>query len=260
MGNKVTKSKYLSKKTGKEIDVVDPDFDIFFEKFGKKIEKEDSNTDTVFQEVVETMGILLRHHPFFISEVTRIRDEFDLPKNGIMSTQHLLWLSENKQRAMAYFEATHILVSKFEIPPEIRKSIIRFIEDHVLFNKKEALSPNKTELRLMTKGQVIQDLDSVDAVYLQVTPTTSIREVKKYLSRLQKTQDEKSKKRYGVPRIDPLGAIAWSMYRKGSEIGEIKSALKEVYKKRNGGILMEGDVRRLRDRFKKALNKIYPVK
>ena len=260
MGNKVTKSKYLSKKTGKEIDVVDPDFDIFFEKFGKKIEKEDSNTDTVFQEAVDTMGILLCNHPFFVREVKRIREVFQLSENGIISSQHALWLSESEQRSKDFSETVRVLASKFWIPPEIKNGTVNFIQDHVLFNKKEFRSRYKTELRLVTKEQIEADPDASEKVYLPISATTSIREVKKYLGKLQKAQEKKVTKRYGVPNIDPFGETVWKKFQDGLTAEEVKEDLKGDYRKIKGGTLMAGDVRRIRDRFKKALNKIRPIK
>ncbi len=260
MGNKVAKNRYFSKKTGKEVEIADPDFDVFFEKFSKKIDKEDSNTDVVFQSAVETMGVLLRNHPFFISEVKRIREKFDLPINGILSTQHLLWLSENEKREKAFCEAVRLLASKFNVPSEIKRSVVRFIQDRVLFDKKECFSSYKTELRLMTKEQIDEDPDSAEKVYLPITSTTSIREVKKYLGKLQKAQEARVIKRYGVPNIDLFGERMWQMYRNDLRTKEIKEILKKEYIEKKRVILTEEDVRRIRDRFKKALNTIRPIK
>lgn len=213
--------------------------------------KGNKNPQEIFYESTQKLFRLLSNHPYFLSEMTKLRSKYKLPYKDITDIQKLLvWQHDNKEvrNKIVHDRKLEALLVTFLIPKELQKATLGFMYDFLPTDNIITASSYETGLNVIkvTENEKTIELNP-NYLYLEITPHTTIREIK---DRWKKIVDSRKEIRgYGIPSTSKIEERVWKLYQQGKGTDEIVKTIGSIRYGYN-------EVLALKNNYKKALFKL----
>ena len=213
----------------------------------------------VFYESTNRLFRLLSHHPFFIENVTKIRNKHRISNSEVTNVQKLLeWKNSNRLKYSNIINDQDItrLIDSFDYASELKKSVKQFTFDFIMTNNLILPSSFETGLNIIrySKEQPAIKLNP-KSVYLEITPYTTERELKSSWEKV--VGKRKEIRNYGVPNFSKIEERIWELsYFDKLKLKPIAGKIKEE----GGPFYQDYEIAKMKSDYKSSLSKLKPIK
>lgn len=187
---------------------------------------------------VEIVYGLLLHHPYFKSEILNIRKQFGIPIKGLTSTKSINKIIGDR---MELYKAVHSLLNEFNIPVELKDSLIFNTKDYIITNinnlnlRRGSTIQIYTGFHLYVTQQVDGDNALFDKVYIEITPNTTIKDIKENWYEIESARKNISNGgnyNLGIKKVSEFGERLYELTQEGYSRREAVEIINKE-KKRN---------------------------
>lgn len=212
---------------------------------------------TIFLESSLALFRLLVHHPHFIQGIAKARKKYGIRITSSVQDV-LIWKNDHRSKYHKLTSDLMDLVRDFTAPPQLEAVIREFALDFVFFNKQDN-PPTFVAGFKVYKWSEQQQIMSLNpgSIYLEITPTTSEREIRDNWGKI--VGERKETRKMGVPKVNRTDERVWEL----SELltpklnGEaLRAALKAEFPHSS---FLYDEINKRRFTYKQALSKLRPI-
>lgn len=174
---------------------------------------------------------LLSDHPYFIQKISDLRAKYELPSDSLMSEAEALhWELKNRELRTEITKEVRNLISSFTFNKVYQGDLERFSYEMVICSSRstkwsKANIPSLVVLDTDENKQVNAHLVSSNSRYIQIFDWTTIKDIEKNWSDIQKSQKQKVSDQKG----SELRKIIWHLKSSGLTGKEIYAELKRKH-------------------------------
>lgn len=220
--------------------------------------KGNKKQDRIFLESSFALFRLLAHHPHFVHGIINARKKYGIKVSDNVQDV-LVWKTDHRSKYYKLVSDLMGLISDFSIPSQLGAAARQFVLEYV-FTDKQDIQPVFVAGFRVHKWTESQQTISLNpgSIYLEITPTTSEREIRDNWEKIAGKRKETRK--MGVPKVNRTDERVWEL----SELqtpklsnDEVRAALKAEFPR---GVFMYDEINKRRFTYRQALSKLRPVK
>jgi hypothetical protein len=220
--------------------------------------KGNKNPEEIFYETSQRLFKLLSNHPYFIENIESLRNYYKIPAKEIRDISELLiWKNNNKNTVFKIQkeQKVELFLKNFSIPQELQKSVIYFAYDFLMTNNIITASSFASGLNVIRVTEDTRERElNPNHLYLEITPFTSLREVKDKWEVITNTL--KSKRNFGIPSTTKHEEFVWKLSQQGLTTKQITEKINQSFKTAN---YLYNEVLKLKSNYKKALSTLKTI-
>lgn len=223
--------------------------------------KGNKNSQEIFYEASLNLFRLLAHHPYFRSEISKLRNKYGIVSEDIKDMGGILiWKNENRDRYRKLLADPlfYNLPSDFKFASQLRKAVAQFTLDYVLTGEYTFHSSYESGYNVIRPTKKLHSIElSPKSIYLEITPETSLREVKDNWDKI--VGGRKEVRNFGIPSPSRIDEYVWeltTLHIPKLEQDEIKKRLKQRF---SGYSFTYSEINKRKHTYRMALSKLRKV-
>lgn len=181
-----------------------------------RLKKYDKPRSESLHKSAKIVFSLLLHHSYFLSETEKIKKYFRIPKNGYKSKESRE--KKEKYSLLDFYSRVISLLEKFDFPYELKDTLLHWTRDYITLNKITFNFNNKNSILLRTGFELYISDIKLDGVYLEITPSTTLKDIKESWKQIESVRKNNSDNRgynLGVKKISEFGERLYELTKRG---------------------------------------------